>query len=78
MWVYVHPVGGTRSAPLGFYKIASKFAYEHYSRESMIKYKCSIIRTEQNTTNRDKIQHDEIQTRQNTKKNKIQIAKIQM
>ena len=38
--------------------------------ESVTKYKCYIIQTEQNTTKRNKIQHDKIQKFQNRNKTK--------
>ena len=48
--------------------------------ESVTKYKCSTIQTEQNTIKRNKIQQQKIPKYKHDKiqKNKIQIAKIQM
>ena len=50
---------------------------DNVAEESVTKYKCSIIQTEQNTTNRDKIQKFQ-NTNMINQKNKIQITKIQM
>ena len=46
--------------------------------ESVTKYKCSIIQTEQNTTKRNKIQHDKIKKCQNINTTKYKRTKYKL
>ena len=64
--------------------LAAEFCFRHGSgRESVTKYKCSIIQTEQNTTKNTnmtkcKCKHDKIQMEQNMNTTKYKCTKIQM